>query len=137
MQGTIFAPGTVAALTRRNRLCPANAPDTQRGVAVLSPKAPKPFSFCVLPEDDHLGRLDPPLPEGVGRPASQDLLLRAYRLSLLHCPAPLLRLQRSRVMTKDYQLVPVVNVLEQPLGRVLIADDAELGEAANCEGGPL
>ena len=51
MQGTIFAPGTVAALTGRNRLCPANAPDAQLVIAALSARVSMLFSFCVPPED--------------------------------------------------------------------------------------
>jgi hypothetical protein len=51
------------------------------------------------------------------------LLLRAYRLSLLHGTAPLVSLQRSRAIPKDYQLVPVVMALETPRVRMLIADD--------------
>jgi hypothetical protein len=58
----------------------------------------------------------------VRHPSSQDLLLRAYHLSLLHGMAPMLSLQRSRVIPKDYQLVPVVIALEMPRVRMLITD---------------
>jgi SNF2 family DNA or RNA helicase len=64
----------------------------------------------------------------VGSPAAQDLLLRAHRLSLLHGSAPLLSLQHSRVIPKDYQLVPVVMALEMPSVRTLLADDVGLGK---------
>lgn len=55
-------------------------------------------------------------------------MLRAYRRSLLHGTAPLLSLQRSRVIPKDYQLVPVVMALEMPRVRMLVADDVGLGQ---------
>jgi SNF2 family DNA or RNA helicase len=64
----------------------------------------------------------------VGTIQAQDLLLRAYRLNLLHGTAPLLSLQRSRVIPKDYQLVPVVMSLEMPRVRMLLADDVGLGK---------
>jgi len=84
-------------------------------------------------EDIEPGQLEPPSTEVVGHIQAQDLLLRAYRLSLLHGTAPLLSLQRSRVIPKDYQLVPVVMSLEmqrlgEPHVRMLLADDVGLGK---------
>jgi hypothetical protein len=55
----------------------------------------------------------PPL-NRVGFPQCQDLLLRAYRLSMMHGSAPLVSLQRSRVIPTKYQLVPVVMALNTP-----------------------
>ncbi len=73
-------------------------------------------------------QLDLPDTHKVGFPAAQDLLLRAYRLSLLHGSAPLLSLQRSRVIPTNYQLVPVALALEEPRVRLAVFDDVGLGK---------
>lgn len=80
-------------------------------------------------EDVKEGKLDLPDARVVGNPASQDLLLRAHRLSLLHGSAPLLSLQRSSVIPTNYQLVPVVMALDAPQVRLLIADDVGMGKS--------
>lgn len=67
-------------------------------------------------------------PGVLGDYSSQQLLLRAYRLSLLHGSAPFQSLQRSSVIPVNYQLVPLVMAMESPKVRMLIADDVGLGK---------
>ena len=99
--------------------------------AQLAPKVPsrsRNCRACRRKERKFLGSLPPPSIEVIGYPASQDLLLRSFRLSMLHGSAPLLSLQRSRVIPKDYQLVPVVMSMEMARVRMLLADDVGLGK---------
>jgi hypothetical protein len=122
MSNTTFAPGTV--ITNRSRLWRVDAHEGDILVATsIGGGETEQQKFYVPFEDIRPARLEPPLPDIVGHPSAQDLLLRAYRLSLLHGTAPLISLQRSRVIPKDYQLVPVVMALETPRVRMLIADD--------------
>ena len=70
-----------------------------------------------------------PNPEILGDPASNKLLIQAYRYSMLHGAAPLLSLQRSSVIPTNYQLVPVVMALKKSNRvRMMIADDVGLGK---------
>ncbi len=74
------------------------------------------------------GKIEPPSSDVVGNYSAQDLLLRAFRLSMIHGAAPLLSLQRSRVVPVAFQMVPVVMSLDMPRVRMLIADDVGLGK---------
>jgi ERCC4-related helicase len=62
-------------------------------------------------------------------PGRQDLLLRAYRLSMIHGSAPFLGLQRSRAIPEPYQLVPLLMALEMSTVRMLLGDDVGVGKS--------
>lgn len=73
--------------------------------------------------------IEPPDPDKLGDPASNKLLIQAYRYSMLHGSAPFLSLQRSSVIPTSYQLVPVVMALKNiNRVRMMIADDVGLGK---------
>ena len=74
------------------------------------------------------GSLAAPDPDKASDPAEHDLLLRAFRLSLVHGSAPLAGLQRSRAIPTPYQLVPLLLAVGKDRVRLLIADDVGVGK---------
>jgi hypothetical protein len=89
--------------------------------------------FYIPVEKIQPGRITPPQATHIDSYQSQDLLLAAVRLALIHGAAPLVSLQRSRVIPKDYQMVPVVMALRQP--RVLEAEYQQFARHYTGRGG--
>ena len=68
----------------------------------------------------------------LGDDRQQQLLLDAYKFSLLHGTAPILGLQRSRAIPTDFQLVPLLMALNTERVRLLIADDVGTGKTVEA-----
>ena len=88
------------------------------------------YSRRFLTEVEHVDEGEVPFPDAaiVTDPAEQDLLLRAFRFSMVHGSAPLLGLQRSRAIPTPYQLVPLLLAVGRERVRLLIADDVGVGK---------
>ena len=84
--------------------------------------------FHPLLEHIESGEVPLPGPDSIGSPQEQQLILDAYRLSLLHGTAPILGLQRSRAIPTDYQLVPLLLAMGEERVRMLIADSVGTGK---------
>jgi SNF2 family DNA or RNA helicase len=123
-----FSPGTVVSARGRLWRVDQQDGDVLTATPIGSGDAEQ-QRFYVPVENVTRSQLDWPSRELIGTPQAQDLLLRAHRLSMLHGTAPLLSLQRSRVIPKNFQLVPVVMALEmRERVRMLLADDVGLGK---------
>ena len=92
------------------------------GLAVEQQKFYTPF------EKIKRGGLSPPSTSIIGNLAQQNLLIKSYKLDLLHSTAPIISLQKSRVIPEEYQLVPLIMSMDMPKVRLLIADDVGLGK---------
>lgn len=119
-------PGSV--IRNRNRLWRVDSIDGQEVTATSLEGPNSKHRFYAPIESIAEGNMAPPSTETMGNPQFQDLLIQANRLSMLHGTAPLMSLQRSRVIPTEYQLTPVVMGLDMPSVRLLLADDVGLGK---------
>jgi hypothetical protein len=125
--GELIKSGRVVRM--RNRLWRIdNVLDGEFTATPIDGRDTYPRRFLSEIEELAEGSLPLPDPARTSDPAEQDLLLRAFRLSLVHGSAPLVGLQRSRAIPTPYQLVPLLLAVGRERVRVLIADDIGVGK---------
>lgn len=106
-----FSTGTVISV--RNSLWRVDQLDDQIVMAALIDSGnPGQQRFYLPIEDVSRSTLTGRQKSLSATPSAQDLLLQAHTLSTLHGMTPPLRIQRSRLIRKNFQLEPVALVLE-------------------------
>jgi hypothetical protein len=122
--------GVGSVIRVRNRIWRVDRLDGQEIAATpLDGRDVRRWRFLRSLEESNIQPGELPLPDTrvISDPAKQDLLLRAFRLSLIHGSAPFLGLQRSRAIPEFFQLVPLLMAMEMPAVRLLIGDDVGVG----------
>ncbi|CAN1505616.1 DEXDc_RapA domain containing protein [Mycobacteriaceae bacterium] len=123
----LLVPGTVVRL--RERLWRVDYRDgLVFGATPLDGRDSQASRFHAALETVEPGELPFPDARALGDDRQQQLLLDAFKFSLLHGTAPILGLQRSRAIPTDFQLVPLLMALNTEQVRLLIADDVGTGK---------
>jgi ERCC4-related helicase len=122
----LYTPGTL--VQARQRLWRVDGQEGKTLYLTAVDETTKTTKLFLPVESVEPGNLPNPEANIVGTVQAHDLMLRAFRLSMVHSTAPLLALHHSRAIPVLYQLVPLVMALEQKKVRMLIADDIGLGK---------